>query len=357
MSVLSVLSRSTVTTATLLSRMIEAQQQKSARQIQSITDLHQTQINRLNRDGDKWKSVKSDVGKAASSIHANLGRAKAILGKLDSMLLTVNKAGHPSPDGTTINTDAYAVTFDSMLKGLSKNAEGGRSSPNLLGKAEPKLTYRTHVNGSTASVQGAYIGTDYHIIDSEGKRWVLNRDAKNLKRYDNYPNSPTSTVGTFQNGIRLDSISGDAIDFTIAPETATPQSFSGTIYRDGLRVQDSWYYGNLGTQAERDRAATDLKSAKVAMELEVKRYELAASTASFYEDRALAEIKGIRAKVNDEMIARAEELQKSQAKLNQEFQVTNSIVAQSLSLKNAYANMLGTTANDKLTQILIDVVT
>lgn len=354
MTVLSGLSRTLITTATLFSNLANAERKKVALQNQVINSAHQQRISRLNSGVDKWLAVRKSVGKASSVIHATVGRAKAILSKIDSMILNVNKAGQPTIGPT--NTDMYAASFDASLKSIQTDAMNARMSPNMIGLSGPKLTYKTSPTGGAGSVQGAFIGTDYYITDSAGKRWVPNQIAKNLKRYDNYPIGATNKVGAFNGGLRLDSISGNAITFTIAPNTATPESFSGTLFRKGLKIMNSWYYNNLATNADRQQALSDLKSARVAVNLEVQRYQLGASTASFYEDRVNAEIKGIKSKVADELIARAAELQAAQDKLTREFQTTTSIVAHSLAMKNEYAKMLSPIVNDKLTQILLNVV-
>jgi hypothetical protein len=354
MSVLSNLSRTTITTATLISNLINAEKKKVALQNQVINGAHQQRISRLNSGVDKWLAVRKSVGKASSVIHATVGRAKAILSRIDSMILNVNKAGQPT-NGTT-NTDMYAASFDAAIKSIQSDAMNASMLPNMIGPSGPKLTYKTGPTGTMGSVQGAFIGNDYYITDSAGKRWVPDQTAKNLKRYDNYPSGATNKVGAFNGGLRLDSISGNAITFTISPNTASPESFSGTLSRKGLRIMNSWYYNGLATDADRQQALSDLKSARVAVNLEVQRYQLAASTASFYEDRVNAEIKGIKSKVADEMIARATELQAAQDKLTREFQNTTSIVAHSLALKNEYAKMLAPIVNDKLTQALLNVV-
>ncbi len=354
MSVLSVLSRTMITTANLFSNLTTAQGKKIAMRTREINGAHQQKIGRLNSGVAKWLAVKKSVGKAASVIHATVGRAKAILGKIDAMILNVNKASQPT-SGTT-NTAMYAASFDAAIKSIQSDVKNVRMQPNMIGNYEPRLTYKTSPSGTMGSVQGAFIGNDYYITDSAGKRWVPDQNAKNLKRYDNYPSGATNKVGAFDGGLRLDSISGDAIAFTIAPNTASPESFSGTLSRKGLRIMNSWYYNALATDADRQKALSDLKSARVAVNLEIQRYELGASTATFYENRVNAEIRGIKSKVADEIIARAKELKISQDKLTQEFRNTQSIVAQSLALKNEYAKMLAPIVNDKLTQALLNVV-
>ncbi|HIJ45842.1 MAG TPA: hypothetical protein HPP50_06770 [Rhodospirillaceae bacterium] len=354
MSVLSNITRGDMTSATLFSRLLEAQQRQAELKTRVASGRYQSKINSSKREVGKWRTVKDDIATASSQIHGNLGRIKSMASRIENMILTVNKAGQPT-EGTT-NTDGYSATFDSYLKGLAKEADSSGKPPNLLGKFEPSLTYKTGLHGTTASVQGAYVGSDYYIIDSDGKRWALNREAKHIKRYDDYPNDPTNKVGGFKDGLRLDSISGDNIDFTIAPNTATPESFSGTLHRLGIGIMDSWYYDGLSTDAARDRAITDLKAAQQAVNLEVTRYEVAARMAKFYEDRATAEIKGLREEVNDNLLDQARDVKKAHDELSRQFQAANNNIAHALAMKNQYATMLSPLVNDKFTKILLDVI-
>ncbi len=353
-SVLSNLQRSDFTRARLLSRIIDAQQAKSQKVVRNISDSYQTKINSITREQNRYRDLKKGIDTAATQINTNLSRVRSIQSRIESMILTVNKASQQTDPNT--NYGGYASTFNSVLKGIDGTAKKGKS-PNLLGFSDLRLTYKTGLNGSTASVQGAYLGSDYSILESTGKYWALNRDAKNIKRYDSYPNTPTNTVGVLKGGVRLDSQSGDAITFTIAPNTATPEQFSGTLTRRGLKVMDSWYYNDLATQTDRDAALADLKSAQVALKLEVSRYEVAASVSSFYADRAYSEIKGLRTESNGQLIKQAQSIKKAQDKLSFEFQITQSTVAQSLAMKNQYASMLSPFIKSPLARALIDITT
>ncbi len=354
MSVLSNLQRSDFTSAVLLVRIMEAQQAKSQKVVRNISDSYQTKINSITRKQDSYRALKKGIDTAATQISTNLGRVRSIQSRIDSLILTVNKASQQTDPNT--NYAGYASTFNSVLKGIDSSAQKGKA-PNLLGSSDLSLTYKTSLQGSTATVQGAYIGSDYSILESTGKYWALNRGAGNIKRYNSYPNDPTNTVGTLRGGLRLDSQTGDSITFTVSPNSATPQQFTGTLTRKGLKVMDSWYYNGLATQADRDNALADLKSAQVALKLEVSRYEVAASVSKFYADRAFSEIKGLRTESNGQLIEQAQAVKKAQDKLSWEYQITQSTVAQSLAMKNQYANMLSPFINDPITKALINFTT
>ena len=226
-----------------------------------------------------------------------------------------------------------------------------------MSSTKASLEFRVGINGGYETVNSAYVGSNYHVVDDEGKYWALDRASKTLKRYNDYPDDPTSTVGNFQTGIRLDSLSGDAITFTIAPDTATPQTFSGTIYRSGLDVLDSWGYDGLSTSEGRTRALEDLNAAKAALDLEVRRYEVSLSMASFYESMADQAVEGYRDETNALMIEQAKAIQTEQSKLAREYQISTNSVAQALSLQNGYSNMLGSMLSEgSFAQKLVNIL-
>lgn len=354
MSVLSNIKRSDYTSAVLLARMGEAQQKKAELATQRIGDGYQTKINAVNRAADRWRTVKDDVGVAVTQISATVGRLKSLLARLDGLLQTVTKAGQASDQGT-INFAGYAAAFDAAVKGIAQEASKTRDGLNLLGRGEPTLTYNTAPTGTTASVQGANVGTDYTIEDTDGNRWVVDRNAGVLRQYGSYPDSPTGKMASLASGLRIDGLSGDSVDFTIQPNTASPESFSGTVQSDGLGVKDSWFYGGLASADNRARATADLKDARTALKLELQRYEVAVGVAKFYEDRAANEIGGLKEQNNAFLIQRAVELKKAQDRLSQEYRATTSSVAQALALKNRYQSLLAPLANDRLTRALLSV--
>lgn len=329
--------------------------QKATQKTAAIGNEYAAQINSIKRESDRWSVVREDLREARSIVSDTVGRAKSIQDSLENMIRAVNKCAQ-NTEGYT-NPQMYAASFDAYLKSLDGIAARTSDGTNLLGIAKQEVRFPTGINGSEYTVRSAFLGSDYHIVDSEGKYWDLDRSAKILKRYDTYPDKPTSTVGNIATGLRLDSLDGDAITFTVAPDTATPETYSGTLYRKGLPILDSWAYEGLATEAGRAKALADLNSAKVAIDLEVRRYQLANTSITYYEGIATETISGMRETTNQLTIEQATAIQKEQTALSQEYQVSTNAIVQALALQNQYAKMLSPLMSNKYAKSLIDILT
>lgn len=338
-TVLSKLTSADFASATLLTQMGASFRERAEKVSDGIAGDYQQKINSVNMNADKWRKVEAEVGKATTKLSAVLGDAKYIRAKLDNMIQSINQATQVATGDT--NYEGYAATFDSLLKGMIDSAEKSDSSVNLLGEGTSRYTFDTGINGETRTVNGSYLGSDYYITDTAGMRWQPDRVSKLLMRYSDYPNDPLpSDSANFETGLRLDSISGDAVSFTTGPDTGNAQSFSGTITRSGLEVMDSIFYDGLATDAGRTRALADLNAAKEAVNLEVSRYEAEITMAKFYENRAVAESRGITNETNNLLIENAQAVNKAQNALQLEFDAAQSKLARAMALKNDYANML-----------------
>ncbi len=348
-TVLSAFSASTFNQANLLAKMGEVYEKQAEQKAESISNHYDARINAVNLTKGRWETVRTGIQEARSAISTTTAKVRSILTSIDNMIEAVKKADKNS--GSSLGTDAYAASFDAYLRGLDTTAQKSGLQPNLIGSAKSQLDYRANIHGSTNTIHGAFLGSDYYIIDDEGKYWALDRSAKTLKRYDDYPNEATSTVGNFQTGIRLDNLNGDDITFTIGPNTGSPQTFSGTLHRKGLQIMDSWGYDGLTTENGRQRALDDLEAAKDAIELEIRRYEIAFTTSNFYERVADNEISGLTKKTNAYLIDQAAEIQELQTKLASEYQSAASRVTQSIAMQNQYAKLLNPLFSDNLVNI------
>jgi len=347
--------KSSFAIARLLAQMSEGNNTRMKTETRPIEAKYDKQVNNAETKVDQWKKVSKDIGKATTAISSNIGKLKSIQSKLDSLLSAVNKADQGA-SASDFNSDGYATSFDALLKSISGDTQDSGRKINLIGKRDVSLEYKIDIYGRTESVSSVSLDGDYHIIDSNGDRWGLDRQAGNLKRYTDYPNGGTSDVGGFRSGIRLDSIDdSNNISFTIAPDTASPQAFSGTLHRSGLDIMDSWYYENLSTATARDAASSDIHSARTAIKLEIARYESAFSLAQFYEERADGEMRGHREDKNEALLEKAREVGKAREKLQRQFQAARSAMQMSMDMKQEYANFLMPTAGSwgrKLVDIL-----
>lgn len=340
--------------AQMLTQIQSFYTKKAQQKTTAITNHFTARINSINTEGDRWRAVREGIQEGRSIISSTLARAKTILNSIDTMIRTVNKAGQNS-EGYT-NSPAYAAAFDSYLRGLDSAATRNGTPPNLLGVAKQELSFRVGINGASETVNSAYLGSDYHIIDSDGKYWNLNRSEKTLKRYTVYPDEPTSTVGNLSTGLRLDDLTGESITFTVGPDTASPQTFTGTLYRKGLEILDSWGYDGLATEAGRQKALDDLNAAKVAVDIEVRRYTLAYTTADYYEKVAAEAISGLRKKTNQLTVDQAIAIQKEQSALTQEYQTSTNTIVQALAVQNQYGKMLNPLISNKFGKSLVSIL-
>jgi len=338
-------------TAHLMAQVGNVFQQLAASKSQSIDNAFQQDINSIERDADRWKKIQVGIDNANAEINDTLNRAKTVARYIDDMIANIKKAGLHSGD-SGFNATGYAATLDSQLRSLNYKVQDGRTvGMNLLDQHKSDFTFTVGIHGTQTTVSGSYIGTEYYIIDSNNNRWQPDLVAKNLKQYSDYPDTPTSNVGNFQTGIRVDSVVGDAINFTIGQDTATPQSFSGTMYRSGLKVMNSWFYDGLSTQAGRDLALADLANAKEAATLEVSRYQTALTANDFYTSLADTVIKGYRTESQELLIEKAAALGKEQQNLNNQYQSAIGSIGQALAQKRSYAKMFLPFIDSRFTKI------
>jgi len=338
--------------ATLLSQLQGNFEAKAAVRTSEVEAQFGQQLGSIEVEKRPWERVQEKAGEASSQFADVVGRVKNIRSSLDGMISRIVKAEQVSTGDT--NWAGYAAVFDSLLAGFVNLAEDG-TAPNLLGVAEPKLTYEISPTGATTSVQGAHLGSDYYIVDSEGKWWVPDRDARNLKRYDEFPDMPANEAGAFENGLQLDSLVGDAITFTVGPDTGSPTQYTGTIFRDDLQVVDSWFYDGLETQDGRDRAIAALNAAKEAVDLELTRYEVTQSVAIFYEQRAIQTLEGLTKESNDLLIEQAIEIQKAQDELTRQFTAATNSITLAISQQVNYTELFAPFINERFSAAFIDL--
>ncbi|MHA1597999.1 MAG: hypothetical protein ACTSV1_04690 [Alphaproteobacteria bacterium] len=337
--------------ASLLARMSAVFQSQASKKTEQINNSYQQKINSVEFDAKRWKNIEEDIEEARGEVVDARNRAQGVLNYINDAIREINKAEQNSGD-SGFAAAGYAAAFDSRLRTIERRVNDPRTPGlNLLGKFEPDLSFNVRPSGNTATVAGQYVGNDYYIIDSDGNRWQPDSRAKILKQYSDYPDSPTSKAGNYATGLQLDSISGDTITFTVAPDTATPEQFTGTVYRSGTKVMNSWFYDGLETTDGRSRALADLGEAKEALTLEVTRYTTSLTTTEFYASMVDAEIKGYRGDTNELIIEQAQEVQRTQKLLQAQFLAASGNVARSFAVRKQYNAMLQPLLNDRVMRL------
>lgn len=343
-TVLSPLTGANYNNARLISALQSQYGNRIAAKAVVIEADYASKINGVDRQARKWKDFQAGLDEPRGVVSGAIGRLKGVRGLLDSLIKTVAKADLDPESGT--RSEGYRATFDSMLRSLRLRVDQTADRPNLLGKTGAReLRIPTDIYGATQSLRQNYKGSDYTILDTSGLRWAPDTVGNLLRRYDSYPDDPSSLSGSLAGGVRLDSLSGDDVTFTIAPDTANPQTFTGTIDREGIGIVDAWFYDNLSTEDGRDRALADLKSARKNVELEINRYQRSLTTIAYYDSRAAIRLGDFRAETGALLIEREREVLTSQDSIQRQFDLATTALSRNQAIINVYKTMFATSGN------------
>jgi hypothetical protein len=354
-TVLSPLSGSNYNNALLLSGLQTQYGGRIAAKTASIESDYGTKLGAVDRHAQQWKDFRAELEKPRSIVSGVVGRLKGIRALLDSLSATVGKANLDSQSGTLY--DGYRATFNSLLKSLRSRIDNTADSPNLLGKTGAReLLIPTDISGAPLSVRQNYKGIDYRILDTSGFQWAPDYVGNLLRRYDSYPDEPSSVSGNLANGVRLDSLSGDDVTFTVAPDTASPQTVDGTIDRGGIGLVDAWFYDNLSTQDGRDRALADLKAAKNNIDQEIGRYQRTLTSIAYYDSRAEIRLGDFSQETGALLIERERAVLTSQENIQRQFDLATTALARNQFALNVYKNMFATSGNTVANRVFGTIV-
>jgi hypothetical protein len=294
------------------------------------------QINAINLSADKSFDLKADLKLSVDLLQSLINRITNIRNFSDDILKTVVQASRAT---APIELVSNASLFDTFLGRLTNEVESSRDNPNLLSQSVNRtFTYQVTEAGVSQSVAGRFLGTDYTITDTSGQIWVRQGSfTKVLRRTDSVTGQATGESAPITGGIRLDSFNSttDEVTFTIAPETADSQQFTGTISRKGLGFLDAWLYAGLETTDGRNRAETDIEKAKRTIDLELARYGGTLATAQFYDGHVGIALNNLAGRIDELTIA----LQEASVTIGRQDALTATLVAGDIAVRNQYLNL------------------
>jgi hypothetical protein len=335
MNILAPLTAAAQKSATALAQFGELFNARLIQQSEAITAKKQREINAINLDADRFRDFKKQLDGTLDIISNSVTRSKGLRSQLDGLILTVGNAG----------ADPEAAN----------NADGYRVNPNLLGDSGPaRLDYPVDPSGTKQAVRGVNLVSDYYIIDSEGKRFEPDRVGGLIRQVEDDPDATNQNFANLDTGIRLESISGNAISFTLKPGTAEETSFSGELVRKGPGILDPWLYDDFKTVEGRSRALADLEAAKGVFDFEIQRYGSAKTSIEFHRNRANTKVKQADFAIEDISIEQAQAIRIAEAKMAREAAVLATKLEHAELIRNEYTRMFGGT-NDPLTKTLLDI--
>ncbi|NVK17370.1 MAG: hypothetical protein HWE30_01600 [Methylocystaceae bacterium] len=347
-----------MTTTRLNNQMSRNFEQRVNDEVSRIESSFASELNSTVIDEDKYTRYRTDIGEALDTIKNTSTRLDGVLNRLDSMIRNINQAQQTSEDPDEFFRPAgYAAAHDSYFRQLDDLIQNTRVNDNLLSSNTSSTRYPINLNGTTSQVYGNDLTTKYYIEEADGTKWYPDQSSQIFRDYSDYPftEGDESVSMIYGQGLTVDSISGTDVDFTIGANGASPQSYSGTLHREGLEVLNSWLYDGMETQDGRDRALEDLYAAKEAVKVELARYDLVTTTLNYYDEIAADQIHGIREERITIQSEAAEAISLKQQEMMLQYQSVQSALAQSLVVQNEYKSLFPGISNDPLTMRLMNV--
>jgi len=316
-----------------------------------------SKINILNRELDRWDHVREGLEDVIDNLGNTVTRAQTIRSKLEELISATFKAQY----GDTISEDSHAAIFDSYIKGINSTAENRGRYVNLIGDAdESGLKYVTDIYQATETVDDTFLGTDY-VIEQDGGLYEWRRDTDYggyfLRQHEVGTGAETGVFTTINGGLRLDSISGTDVTFTIDFETSDAQQFSGTIVTEGLGILDAWAYENMLTADGRTRAYEDINSAKVTVDLHIARLKGELAAAQYHDNRAQTRSQAINGSVDGTTRAALLDLQEAQTAAERTQFLSDAQIEAAKNIRFRYKQLLQyAPENEGITKALVDVL-
>lgn len=353
MNILAPISAAAQKSATALAQFGELFSARLKQQSEAITAKKQREINTINLEADRFRKFKKELDGSLDIISNSVTRAEGLRSQLNGLILTVNNAAADLEAAT--NTEGYRLAFDSILNQMRDVAGKARVSPNLLGNDGPtSLQYPIDPSGTKQSIRGINLVSDYYIVDSEGKRFEPDRTGNLIRQINEDPESTEEIFANLDSGIRLDSISGNAISFTLKPGTAEETGFSGELVREGPGILDPWLYDGFTTVEGRNRALADLDAAKGVFEFEAQRYKASKTSIEFHRNRANTKVKQADFAIEDISIEQAQAIRVAEASMAREAAVLATKLEHAQLIRNEYTKMFGG-RNDPMIKTLLDI--
>lgn len=314
---------------------------------------NEQKIGTAQRSIEQWQNLRGDLSDAEQYLAALVSKVTTLSSYVSDLNTTAYSARNASAD---IEKYGARYTFDSKLRQLNNVANNQSITPNIVGsQATSSFSYETDIYGATDTLDHQFLGSDYYIIDSGGKRWEVEKTNQLILQQRDTDWSLTGKKADLTTGIQLDSYdtSTKAISFTIQPGTSEELAVSGTLYTSGLEILNSWIYEGLTTTTGRTNALNDLHEAQAQVDVYLALYKAAQAKAGFHDDRAASAITGLSSKVDSLTASQLLALQEVENEGQFIDGINQSLVNARAALRVEYYNLLKTT-NPDLTQALVD---
>ncbi|MCD6074276.1 MAG: hypothetical protein K0Q70_1159 [Rhodospirillales bacterium] len=248
----------------LISKQLVARMQ-SERKDEAV-NFSRPDLARANNEKARLMEYKTKVADELSAMTKAKGAVEWVISKLNTMTAKAQAMlGSTDPDARA----ALATEFNEALDFINAKVDGasqkiGYQTINLVGDVNPStfkadnLYIHTGDKGGRTMVEGAYMGSNYNIVDEDGYLWTYSDSEQALIQREN-----TASGTATGNKIAFDGLTVDSFDHDTGAVTlgGSGGGLTGTVQRGGIGVLDSKFYGDFATDADVQNAIDDMLSA------------------------------------------------------------------------------------------------
>ena len=241
--------------------------------VERMNERKASQVVDFDNNGD-YRRGKREIGRLQSfkdQISGNItaaSKAQTALGFIEQHMDAM-RTKLQSTLGSTSQEDREntATEFDKLWNKINMNADGANhiinyQNINLIGNTEgpdwktEDIYTRTSQKGGYTTIEGAYLGSNYELVDTEGYSWQIARNDGVYKQYNDTGSATGKEILTKDMAINnFDSLT-DAVTLSNGKET-----LSGTLNRGGLKMLQAQYYNNFTNDDSIQNAINDLDKA------------------------------------------------------------------------------------------------
>lgn len=287
-------------------------------------------------DGSKPAQLEADLSRVVdqkADVGGYLNRVQTAIKKFDDLRNKLIEMRNAADLGSAEAFDYAFSTLATMTGSAILDRSSLLSNNRTSSGTWPETTETVAAAGIEANVTHYFLGSDYAI--------ELN-DGSGMARPDLATNKLTGgSVNANLADLTNASIVGDTITFT---DSASGNTYTGTLHRGGGGILNAWAYGNLATQTDIDNAKADIDAAIERIATAERSWNMAEAqlTAAFKslgvrQDEAM---KTYQDAANEELDAKNAELKAAKARFEL---VTNTLALTSAQNTNFIYQMFMTT--------------
>jgi hypothetical protein len=250
----------------------------------------------IDAESERYITVKAQVNNAKIAVENGQEGIKSIRDTLFAMRTTVALAGEQGEDKKFRSQE-----FDIKVNSINDEANRGGRAFNLIGNINRldytpnSIEYRSDLGAAQTTLTGTHAGSDYRIKANNGSYWIpeLGTDSITHRSELQGPIQKTTLsdgteiekTASTRNAVKLVSYNEQTRDITIEVtfDPGLPvEVVTGKLERDGIGIMPAWFYNNLNTVADRQRAYAAIEKADI--ELTSKEATLSAAAAAVFRD-------------------------------------------------------------------------